>query len=264
MALSWSIDVSVISRTICDGSTPASRMMASTSSTNSGWTSCRAEMLTLTVNGCRPRGAPRAQLPARLAEDPAADLEDRVGLLGDPDEVVRADPAALGVLPADERLDADHPAAGDLDDGLVLEDELAGGDGALEVGRQLGTGHHGLVHRRFEDDHPALAASLGRIHRDVGVAQQVAGASTPGRPAATPTLARTLTSRPSISNNEPIAAVSRWPRHRCLHVRRIAQQHGELVAAEPGGDVATRGGPSRGDRRPRPAARHRRRDRGCR
>ena len=33
--------------------------------------------------------------------------------------------------------------------------------------------------------------------------------SMPGRPAATPTLARTFTSRPSISKNEPIAAVSR-------------------------------------------------------
>ena len=33
--------------------------------------------------------------------------------------------------------------------------------------------------------------------------------SMPGRPAATPTLARTFTSRPSISKNEPIAAVNR-------------------------------------------------------
>ena len=69
---------------------------------------------------------PPAHLAAGLAEHPAADLEDRIRLLGDPDEVVGADPAALGMVPADERLDADHPSRRDLDDRLVLEHELAG------------------------------------------------------------------------------------------------------------------------------------------
>ncbi len=49
-AMSWSIDVSVISSTISAGSTPAGRMIVRTSSTKSGWASCRAEMLTLMVN----------------------------------------------------------------------------------------------------------------------------------------------------------------------------------------------------------------------
>ena len=239
MALSWSIDVSVISRTISDGSTPASPMIASTSSTKSGWTSCLAEMLTLTVNPGVTRSRQASDLTTGLAQHPAADLEDRVGLLGHPDEVVRADPAALGVLPAHEGLDADHPARRDLDDGLVLQDELAGGDRVLEVGRQLGAGHHRLVHRGFEDDHPALATSLRRIHRDVGVAQQVAGALDAGPArghadagADVHVAALDLEER-AHRRGQPVGHA-----HRRLHVRRVAQEDGELVAAEPGGHVA--------------------------
>ena len=238
-ALSWSIEVSVISRTISAGSTPASRMIVRTSSTKSGWASCRAEMLTLTVNRSGPTSSCHAaHLAAGLAEHPASDLEDRVRLLGDPDEVVGADPAALGMVPADERLDADHASRRDLDDRLVLEHELAGDDGVLEVRRQLGTGHHRVVHGRLEHDDPALAPRLRRIHRDVGVAQQVAG-RIQTRPAG-----RHADAGPDVD----VATLDLEQRphrrgqavrdaHRRLHVGRVAQEHGELVATETGRHV---------------------------
>ena len=47
---------------------------------------------------------------ARLAQDPAADRQDRAVLLGDLDELARRDEAAVGMLPADERLEAGDPA----------------------------------------------------------------------------------------------------------------------------------------------------------
>ena len=51
-------------------------------------------------------GEPAGGLAAGLAEDPATDRQDRAGLLGDLDEPVGHDHAVLGVVPADERLDA--------------------------------------------------------------------------------------------------------------------------------------------------------------
>ena len=143
------------------------------------------------------------------------------------------------MVPAHERLDADHPPRRDLHDGLVLQDELMRGDRVLEVGRQLGTGHHRLVHGGFEDDHPALAASLRRIHRDVGVAQQIAGALDAGPARGDPhagadihVAALDLEER-AHRRGQPIGHA-----HRRLHVRRVAKKHGELVAAKPGSHVA--------------------------
>ena len=51
---------------------------------------------------------PLDQLLARLLEHPGADGDDEPGLLGQGDELVGADQAPLGVLPAHERLGADH------------------------------------------------------------------------------------------------------------------------------------------------------------
>ena len=109
-ALSWDIDVSVISRTIWVGESPASRMIISTSSTKSAGASWRAEMLTLTANGSEPirRCHDRTCWQAWLSTHRPISTGSSP-LLGDRDEVVRPDPAAFGVLPADERLDADHP-----------------------------------------------------------------------------------------------------------------------------------------------------------
>ena len=49
---------------------------------------------------------PALHLAARLVEHPRADRHDEAGLLGDGDEVAGAEQAALGVLPAQQRLDA--------------------------------------------------------------------------------------------------------------------------------------------------------------
>ena len=48
----------------------------------------------------------RLRLAAALAQHPAADRHDQAHLLGERDELRRRDEAALGVVPAQQRLDA--------------------------------------------------------------------------------------------------------------------------------------------------------------
>ena len=81
------------------------------------------------------------------------------------------------VVPADQRLDADHLGALELVDRLVEQLELllrALGRGAqvrFQLGPVLGT----LVHARVEQDEAVLAGRLGGVQGQVGVAQQRVG-----------------------------------------------------------------------------------------
>jgi hypothetical protein len=72
-------------------------------------------------------GAPGEELGAGGAQDPLAELDDQAVLLGDRDEVGRADEPAVRVLPADQGLDVPDGAAGQVDDRLVDQAELVGG-----------------------------------------------------------------------------------------------------------------------------------------
>jgi hypothetical protein len=108
----------------------------------------------------------------------------------------------------------------------------------LEVGGELGSGHDRVVHRRLEDDDAPLAARLRRIHGDVGVAEEVAcgvDARTTGcDPDARPDvdLAALDLEQRAHGGREPVGHA-----HRGLHVRGVAEEHSELVAAEPSGHV---------------------------
>jgi hypothetical protein len=74
---------------------------------------------------------PAGQLPAGPVQYPLADLVEHAQLAGDRDQLRRGYRAERGVPPPEQRLGADRPAAGQLDDGLVDEVELAarGGGG---------------------------------------------------------------------------------------------------------------------------------------
>ena len=65
-----------------------------------------------------------ARLRARLAQDPLAHRHDQARVLGERDEGVGREEAALRVLPAHERLRADDRARREHDLGLEVEDEL--------------------------------------------------------------------------------------------------------------------------------------------
>src|SRR6185312_9802935 len=96
-------------------------------------------------------------LTTALAQDPSADRHDETGLLGERDELVRGDETALGVAPAQQRLDARRAAVAETDDRLVVQLELVGGHRPLQVGAQLEAGEDALVHRGLEEAVTALA-----------------------------------------------------------------------------------------------------------
>ena len=89
--------------------------------------------------------------------------------------------AALGVVPAHERLRPGDRTGVELDDRLVRDVELAALEGAAEVGLQLHPGDGRAVELRLVDDVAVAAAGLGRVHRDVGAAQQLVGIAAVGR-----------------------------------------------------------------------------------
>ena len=84
------------------------------------------------VHGHRQRRLARAFLlhprgpRAGLVQDVAPDLHDQPGFLEQRHELGRGEDAALGVLPARERLHAGHVAALEVHDRLVAQRELAG------------------------------------------------------------------------------------------------------------------------------------------
>ena len=71
--------------------------------------------------------------------------------------------AALGMVPADQRLEAGDAALGDRDDRLVVDLELAALDGAPQVGLQPEELDRARVHAAVEDLVRALRrAALAR------------------------------------------------------------------------------------------------------
>ena len=78
---------------------------------------------------------------------------------------------ALGVVPADQRLDAADLAAVEHHDRLVVDHELACDHSALELGLERQALGHGGPHRRLEDLEAGAAVALGVEHRHLGVAQ---------------------------------------------------------------------------------------------
>ena len=71
-----------------------------------------------------PCVAPRARLPARGIEHPVADRVAEAGFVGERNEAGRQREAALGIMPAQQRLGAPHFSRLDIDDGLVVQLEL--------------------------------------------------------------------------------------------------------------------------------------------
>ena len=72
-------------------------------------------------------------LPAGLLQDPGADGHDLARLLRDRDERGGRDHAARGMLPAHQRLDTDHMAAGAIEQGLVEQLQFVAVDDLAQV-----------------------------------------------------------------------------------------------------------------------------------
>jgi hypothetical protein len=120
-----------------------------------------------------------SSLGAGLAQHPAAQLERETGLLSDPHELVGRYHAAAGVLPADQRLHAHHPAADQLHLRLVLHKELHPVERAAEVGLEAEPFGRVRTHLLPEDLAASAARLLGAVHSHVGVPHHVLGPVAP-------------------------------------------------------------------------------------
>jgi len=76
------------------------------------------------------------------------------------------------VLPADQRLDADHRALAHIDLGLVVQTEFAIVEGALDARHALAVTAHPLVVLGIEQVNAVTPLLLGHVHRLVGMTQQ--------------------------------------------------------------------------------------------
>ena len=217
------------------GSSPDAVSTLATSSASRPSRSWRGERFTAIARLAGP-GTRACQPLARvhgLAQHPAADLDDQPGLLGQRDELDRRQQPAVGVLPADQRLEpADLPGL-QPDRRLVVEDELGAVQRAPELGFQVEPGDRRVVHRGLVHADPGLALGLGPVHRHVGVAHQLLGTVARVGSSATPTLAVTRSCLAAIANGSPntsrnrsaIAVASSSSCH-------VLEQDRELVAAE--------------------------------
>ena len=82
-------------------------------------------------------GDPAGGLVAGVVEHQGADLGDQAALLGQADELVRRAQPVDRVLPADERLGADRPAAAHVDQRLVDGAHLTVADRRGQLGRRV-------------------------------------------------------------------------------------------------------------------------------
>ena len=84
--------------------------------------------------------------------------------------------ALLGMAPADEGLDAADLVGPEIDDGLVVQLELAGRKRLAQVVLHGAPHLHLRVHLRPEEAVGAAPVALGAVERQVGVADQLVGA----------------------------------------------------------------------------------------
>src|SRR5438552_8664904 len=110
---------------------------------------------------------PGHQLPAGVAQHACTEGLDHPRLLGDRDELGRADDAALGVAPAQQRLDAERAAGIHVDLRLVDEEELVVHEAAPHVGLELQPRLNTRVHVRGIEAIGVAPGFLRRVHRRV-------------------------------------------------------------------------------------------------
>ena len=206
----------------------------------------------------------RRDVATRLAQDPAAELDDHAAVLGDRDEAVGWDLAELRVRPPGQRLDADDPAGADVDLGLVGDGQPAVAQGLAQRRRQRQGVVAELEHVVGEPLEVVAPGRLGVLHREVGALEQLGRVRPAGR----------MDGAADAHRDGQRVAADRHRRQQVLeqHVHprghrfrplEAGQHDRELVAAEPGDDVGAAdpapepvGDPRRAARRPpgRPSA----------
>jgi hypothetical protein len=134
------------------------------------------------VHGHLDSGRPFCGLRAGFPQYPFAERHDQTDVFGDGNEFGRRDHAVLRMMPAQERFEAADLIRGDIHQRLIVEFELAIGEGAAQVELHVPALLCFAVHLTLEEPVEATAIRLGAIKRHVGVTHQfLAGIAIVGR-----------------------------------------------------------------------------------
>ena len=126
-------------------------------------------------------GPPGLEVLASAAQHPFAHGHDEAGLLEHGDELHRQDDAALGVLPAQQRLGAAHAALRQVELGLVDQREFLALQRTPEFHAHLGASTRALVDLRGEELVGVASRLLRPVHRRVGSPEQRLGVAAVAR-----------------------------------------------------------------------------------
>ena len=147
--------------------------------------------------------------------------------------------AAPARVPAGERLHRHDAAVVQVDDGLEGERDLVALERALQVERELVAAANAGVHLGGVLAEVVLARRLGRVHGQVGVAEQLVGAG--GRGGERDADARLQAGLAAGQVERALHRLQQRPGHRLgPHLVGGLEQDGELVPAQPAGGVALR------------------------
>ncbi len=119
----------------------------------------------------QPLVGQRQPVARGLFEHPHRQVADEAGLLRERNELRRRHEPALRMLPAHQRLGADHAAVVERQLWLQVEAQLVAVDGLAQFGDQRQRLCAGGVDRRVVGHRP-VAAALGGVHRHLGADQQ--------------------------------------------------------------------------------------------
>ncbi len=227
------MELSVSSRSRRRGGSPVRRRISSTRRLSSPPLSWWALTLTETSTPLLARS-----VHARSSTQPPTALMSPLSSASGMKSAGRRRPE-LGMVPAHQRLEAVRRPGGQVDDGLVLEQEAPIGQGSLEGTAQVAAPVDRLGQASIEQLDPPVADGLGGVHRGVGIAQQLLGDV--GRvavvrhplPRGNPdACGQRHRARPELEGlgQRPQDPIGRGAR---LVGRCLLEQEGELVAAEP-------------------------------
>ena len=114
---------------------------------------------------------PAIQLLAGNAQNVLAERHDQLGIFRQRNEITRPEHAFFRVLPAHQRLGADHPSL-PVYLRLIQQEEIAMLQPLVDRLLQRHARQHAGLHFRIEELEPVAAAVLGAVHRQFGLLQQ--------------------------------------------------------------------------------------------
>ena len=115
---------------------------------------------------------PGHRLAAGGFQNPLAERHDKAGFLGERDELNRRNTAALRVRPTHQRLEAQHLHGIAIGQRLVMQLQLASGNGMAQIALQQAPFLQPEIHLGFEEAKSAAAGFLGAVKCRVGGAHQ--------------------------------------------------------------------------------------------